>query len=92
MPKLKRPKPNGPDYPKGFYYDLEDKLKHMAEIRNAMGISQREMAEILGVSHVSVAKWELGEWKTSRKLKNLIRLARLIDTWQIDLAKQKENT
>ena len=30
------------------------------ELRNERGLSQREIAEMLGVSHISIARYELG--------------------------------
>ena len=34
--------------------------RFIAEMRNSQGLTQRELAEILGVSDKSVSKWECG--------------------------------
>jgi len=43
----------------GGYYMATVKLK-IAELRKAKGISQQDLADVLGVSFQSVSKWETG--------------------------------
>ncbi len=51
---------------------LAARTKHMlrtgraAEIRRAAGVSQRDIAEVLGVTPQSVCHWENGRWFPSR--------------------------
>ena len=32
--------------------------KHLAELRNAAGLSQRELARLLGMTHTNISFWE----------------------------------
>lgn len=38
----------------------------MREMRKTLGLSQQELADVLGVNRVSVARWETGERTPSR--------------------------
>lgn len=41
------------------------KPQDVARLRNEMGMTQRELGEVLGVSTVSVGYWEIGQYPIS---------------------------
>lgn len=51
---------------------MEKQLK-LREIREAKGMTQRQLAEALDITHGAVAKWELGY--TDISMANLVALA-----------------
>ncbi len=51
--------------------------KRIRKAREAVGVTQEELAERIGVSRSAVARWELGEIEP--KLRNLIALATELD-------------
>lgn len=47
-------------------------MKALKELRRAAGLSQRELADALGVSYTAVNKWELGRsWPAAPMLPRL---------------------
>ena len=57
--------------------------KAIKTLRKKMLITQTELANLLGVSFVSVNRWEKGSYEPTMKIKR--RLASLFKTYQIDL-------
>ena len=58
--------------------------KRIADLRQARGLSQAQVADAVGVSRVSVTKWESGQ-TANLKLPNLVALCRLFETTADDL-------
>ena len=44
------------------------------QARQATGLSQREFAQLVGVNHVTIAKWETGARTPSAQALSLLRL------------------
>lgn len=51
--------------------------QQLAAFRKAKGISQENLAEVLGVSRQAVSKWETGE--TAPEMANLLALCKILD-------------
>lgn len=49
----------------------------LKEYRKQKGMTQEELAELLGVSNKSVSKWELGDGYPNKK--NMIKIAKTLD-------------
>ena len=50
-------------------------MKALKELRRAAGLSQRELADALGVSYTAVNKWELGRsWPAAPMLPRLANI------------------
>jgi DNA-binding XRE family transcriptional regulator len=56
-----------------------DKIKKLREV---MLVSQSELAEILGVSFVTVNRWENGKYEPTIKIKR--KLSELFNQYEID--------
>ena len=56
-------------------------------LRLRAGLTQQELAEVLGINRATVARYELGQRKPTGAL--LARYAKLLDDLMAELAKQK---
>lgn len=65
-----------------FIYDLEEKLLAMRDIRERAKLSQKEMADILGIDQSRISRLERGEWRKSEHIQTLINLTRVLDNLQ----------
>lgn len=55
--------------------------QEVKELRKKRGLTQQELADIIGVDRVTVARWEIGEKKPSNLAKRqLSRLAKKVNT------------
>src|SRR3954469_21285941 len=55
--------------------------RRVAEGRQAAGLTQRELAELLGIKERSVQAWEQGETSPYRRLSELTRLLNRSEHW-----------
>lgn len=54
----------------------------LPELRSAMNITQEDLAKLLGVTSVSISRWENGRTKPTKIIK--IRLQKLFDRYDIE--------
>lgn len=75
--------------PDDFIVDLETKFHALKDLRKAAGMTQKEVANHLGVDQTTISKWENGvqvpAWAEA------VRLCRLLDNIQLRLAAQPED-
>lgn len=64
-----------------FITDLEEKFKALRAIRSEANLSQREVADLLGVHWSRISRWEEGE--EYPRFPTLVQLCRLLDNLQI---------
>src|SRR5699024_7823661 len=60
----------------------------LKEYRKQKGMTQEELAELLGVSNKSVSKWELGDGYPNKK--NMIKIAKTLDLSLENLMKEEQ--
>lgn len=64
---------------------MSDYIKLIPELRSAMNITQEDLAKLLGVTAVSISRWENGKTKPTKIIK--VKLDRLFDRYDIKEAK-----
>lgn len=68
--------------------DSKTRVPGLAPARNRVGVTQVALAEMLGVHHVTVARWETGEREPD--IKTLNRLANLLGVTVQDLVASQQ--
>lgn len=64
---------------------MNDYTKLIPELRAAMNVSQDDFAKLLGVSTVTVSRWENGHVKPTKLIK--VKLEKLFERYDIKVAK-----
>jgi transcriptional regulator with XRE-family HTH domain len=73
-----------------FIHDIEDKLNAMEHIRKEAGLTQQEIADLLGIHQSQIQRWEKGSWKKSQHVRTFIGLMRALDNLQVQNLKARE--
>ena len=60
---------------------MDDYIILLPELRSAMNITQEDLAKLLGVSSVSVSRWENGKTKPTKIIR--VKLNKLFDRYDI---------
>ena len=64
---------------------MSDYTKLIPELRSAMNITQENLAKLLGVTAVSISRWENGKTNPTKIIK--VKLDKLFDRYDIKEAK-----
>jgi transcriptional regulator with XRE-family HTH domain len=67
----------------GRQAQLGEKVNIIEKRRTALGISQRELADILGVKRYSISKWEHGHRRPATEVLSRLYLALGLDAEEI---------
>ena len=60
---------------------MSDYTKLIPELRSAMNITQEDLSKLLGVTAVSISRWENGKTKPTKIIK--VKLDKLFDRYDI---------
>ncbi len=60
---------------------MNDFSRLLPELRSAMNVTQEDLAKIIGVSPISVSRWENGHAKPKKIIQ--VRLKKLFDRYDI---------